>query len=293
MLSALLKNGDRHQFRSRKFVIVGADLTRNRVAGLIFQHLLRTGFAAVALCVCASAQGVSMGHVHFNTGDPQAHRKFWTLLGANPASPIGSNDVYSVQNAFILVRKQEPSGPMAGSIIPHIGFRVFDLGNTLTRCRAEGYKVLTPSEVTMKTHKANVLGPDDVNIELLADTSLRVPVAVHHIHFYNSPVDSTRGWYVRTFGAAAGKREIFEAADLPGINLSFSPSETKPAGTKGRVLDHIGFSVKGLQGFCKKLELQGIHFDLPYTVRPDLGLAIAFITDPWGAYIELTEPIGQ
>jgi catechol 2,3-dioxygenase-like lactoylglutathione lyase family enzyme len=234
-----------------------------------------------------------MGHLHFNARDPQAHRKFWTLLGASPASPIGSNDVYSVQSALIVVRNQDPTGPMDGSIIPHVGFRVFDLGATLGRCRAEGYKILTPAEVTMKTHKANVLGPDDVNVELLADTSLSVPIAVHHIHFYNSPIDGIRGWYVRTFGATAGKREIFEAADLPGINLSFSPSEIKPAGTKGRVLDHIGFSVKGLKEFCKKLDSQGIQFNQPYTERRDLGLAIAFLTDPWGTYIELTEPITQ
>jgi len=255
--------------------------------------MFRISFAAVLLSLSASAQSVSMGHVHFNTRDPQAHRKFWTLLGATPASPIGANDVYSVQGALILVRNQDPAGSMDGSIIPHIGFRIFDLGSTLNRCRAEGYRVVTPPETTAKTHKANVLGPDDVNVELIADTSLGVPIAAHHIHFYNSPVDGIRGWYVRTFGAIAGKREIFEAADLPGINLSFSPSQSKPAGTKGRVLDHIGFHVKGLQEFCKKLESQGIEFNQPYTVRRDLGLAIAFLTDPWGTFIELTEPLAQ
>ena len=28
---------------------------------------------------------------------------------------------------------------------------------------------------------------------------------------------------------------------------------------------------------------------MPYTPRPDLGIALAFITDPWGTYIELTD----
>jgi hypothetical protein len=28
---------------------------------------------------------------------------------------------------------------------------------------------------------------------------------------------------------------------------------------------------------------------MPYTKRPDAGIAVAFLTDRWGTYIELTE----
>ena len=59
--------------------------------------------------------------------------------------------------------------------------------------------------------------------------------------------------------------------------------------TKGRALDHIGFEVNGLEAFCKKLEAQGIKFDVPYRKVPALGISVAFLTDPWGTYIELTE----
>jgi hypothetical protein len=58
--------------------------------------------------------------------------------------------------------------------------------------------------------------------------------------------------------------------------------------TKGRVLDHIGFDVTDLQGFIKKLEAAGIKLDRPYT-KTENGGALAFITDPWGTYIELNE----
>ena len=60
-----------------------------------------------------------------------------------------------------------------------------------------------------------------------------VPIASHHIHFYNSPIEDTRAWYVKTFGAVPGKRDVFEAADIPGINLSFSAS-THPIGRDQR-----------------------------------------------------------
>jgi phage terminase large subunit-like protein len=47
-------------------------------------------------------------------------------------------------------------------------------------------------------------------------------------------------------------------ADVPGVQLRFNKAEVAQAATKGRVLDHIGFDVKDLQAFIKKLEANGI-----------------------------------
>jgi extradiol dioxygenase family protein len=46
--------------------------------------------------------------------------------------------------------------------------------------------------------------------------------------------------------------------------------------------------VDGLEAFCAELEARGIQFDVPYTVHAS-GIGYAFLTDPWGVYIELTE----
>jgi catechol 2,3-dioxygenase-like lactoylglutathione lyase family enzyme len=54
-------------------------------------------------------------------------------------------------------------------------------------------------------------------------------------------------------------------------------------------MDHIGFEVKNLEAFCKKLEAQGVKFEIPYRDVPQLGLKIAFLVDPEGTRIELTE----
>ncbi len=75
--------------------------------------------------------------------------------------------------------------------------------------------------------------------------------------------------------------------------LNFSPSPHPGVGTQGRAIDHIGFEVKNLEEFCKKLEADGIKFNVPYRKVPALGIAIAFFTDPWGTYIELTEGLDQ
>ena len=63
--------------------------------------------------------------------------------------------------------------------------------------------------------------------------------------------------------------------------------------TKGRAVDHIGFEVKNLEAFVKGLEAQGVKFDVPYRPVPQLGIAVAFFTDPWGAYVELTEGLNK
>ena len=90
------------------------------------------------------------------------------------------------------------------------------------------------------------------------------------------------------FGATPGKRWRYEAVDLPGINFNFSASPRALPPIKGRMLDHIGFEVRNLQAFCKRLEADGVKFDVPYTKSPS-GLGTAFLTDPWGTYIELNE----
>jgi hypothetical protein len=45
--------------------------------------------------------------------------------------------------------------------------------------------------------------------------------------------------------------------------------------------------VVNLEAFCRALEAKGVTLDVPYGTRG--GLATAFLTDPWGTYIELTE----
>src|SRR5207237_1394211 len=81
-------------------------------------------------------------------------------------------------------------------------------------------------------------------------------------------------------------------AGLPGTELRFAKDEKAQITTKGRALDHIGFDVLDLQGFIKKLEANGIKLDRPYTKNQETGAALAFITDPWGTYIELNERPG-
>ena len=51
----------------------------------------------------------------------------------------------------------------------------------------------------------------------------------------------------------------------------------------------IAMPAAHLQATIAKLEAAGVTMDLGYREIPAANLAIAFLTDPWGTYIELTQ----
>lgn len=254
---------------------------------LLFAFLL--GAPAFAQLAAPNAAGVSMGHLHIKSRDLTAQRKLWVdVLGGQPGK-LGPMETAKLPGILVLYEKGEPSGGTVGTVVNHLGFQVRDLKGTVARLRAAGIQL----EV-LTTPGNFFIGPDGVRIELMENTALAEPVAFHHVHFFDASATDTQAWYVKTFQAKAGRRANFEAADVPGANLTFTVSPTgATAGTKGRSLDHIGFEVRGLEAFAKKLEAQGVKFDRPYQKIPALGVAIAFFTDPFGTYVELTEGLDK
>jgi predicted enzyme related to lactoylglutathione lyase len=102
-------------------------------------------------------------------------------------------------------------------------------------------------------------------------------------------IPKAQAWYAKTFGGRAGTRNDAPVVDVPGAQIRFAAAEMPQARTRGRVLDHIGFDVKDLQAFIKKIEAEGIKLDEPYRKNADTGTAITYITDPWGTRIELVQ----
>jgi hypothetical protein len=109
-------------------------------------------------------------------------------------------------------------------------------------------------------------------------------------------------WYIKALNATARTgpntfTDFFAGADLPGVGymLNFFRWEGDQSithqPTKGRVYDHVGFEVKNLKEFTKQLEAKGIKLTQPYKekVRELNNISDAFITDPWGVSVELTE----
>jgi len=256
----------------------------------LFSLILTLAPMALAQLPAGNEAGVAMGHLHLNVKDVDETKKFWVdQLGAATVK-LGRVEVLKFPGTLIFLNKKDPSGGTEGSTVNHIGFLVRDLDKDLARWKANSVKVVMEN---LPNRQVFLMSPDGVKIEIYEDKSISGPIVNHHIHFWTDSVEDTKAWYVKTFSAKPGKRGKFEAADVPGVNLSFTKAETPVVGTKSRALDHIGFEVKDLEAFCKKLEASGVKFDVAYRQVPALGIAIAFFTDPWGTYIELTEGLSK
>jgi catechol 2,3-dioxygenase-like lactoylglutathione lyase family enzyme len=242
-------------------------------------------------------------HHHLNVPDIAAAKKFWVdTLGGTPVS-AGPLQMVKFPNVIIVFTQRAPTGGSKGTTVNHVGFFVPSVRKMVDKVKAAGFSIVTREELpatqavkddiayveATKTNIAFVMLPEGTKVEFVENASLTTPVANHHVHFATDKIDAMQEWYVKTFGAKAGMRGAFKAADLPGVNLTFSGTTEPVVGTRGRALDHIGFEVKNLEAFCKQLEAQGIKFDRPYGYIQQIGFAIAFLTDPFGTYIELTE----
>lgn len=288
-------------------------MNRMRSAATLILLVLASAPNASAQLLAARDGAVVYGHHHVNVTSVDEHKKFWVDALGGVVTRIGTNNTEIVKfpNALLFMRAGKPSGGTKGSTVDHIAFSVTSLRQVVDRIKAGGFRMVTaaeaPPNVPVKddigivegggpvTGIAYALAPDDVKVELVEMKAQSAPIVSHHVHFFG-PNKEMHAWYMRTFGAAAGTSAnpaAFISATLPGIGMNFSPAQTTMAGTQGRALDHIGFEVRDLEAFTKKLESQGIKMAVPYRQVPALGIAIAFLTDPWGTYIELTEGLDK
>jgi catechol 2,3-dioxygenase-like lactoylglutathione lyase family enzyme len=224
-----------------------------------------------------------MGHVHLAVKDVEAERKFFIMLGGTPVTN-GTIQMIQFPGVFINVREDKPSAGTVGSSVNHFGFHVKSVAETLEKIKPLGLKVEQNNP-----QQAFVTAPEDVRVELLEDKTISSPIEMHHVHMFVTAPLEVQAWYGKMFGATPGKRGMFDTANLPGVELALSKQDMAQTPTKGRSLDHIGFEVKSLDATVKRLEAAGIKMDRAPQLAGNGTTKIAFLTDPWGTYIELTE----
>jgi catechol 2,3-dioxygenase-like lactoylglutathione lyase family enzyme len=251
-------------------------------------------FAASAASLFAqlappNSMGVSVGHVHLIVADPDAQKKlFVDVLGAETKT-LGFLQLVKVPGIVIVLSKARtaPTEGSEGSTVNHFGFLVKSIADTKAKLVAANIPLAMDND---KNKQIIAVFPEKIRVEFTEDASLKGPSAFHHMHLATPNGETLRAWYVKTFGGTEGKRGNFLAAMFPGGEVDFLKVDKVQMPTKGRSLDHIGFEVKGLEEFCKKLQAEGVNFEVPYRVVPELGgLKIAYIADPEGTRIELTE----
>jgi catechol 2,3-dioxygenase-like lactoylglutathione lyase family enzyme len=236
--------------------------------------------------------GVSMSEVRLVVADVEANQKFWTLLGGTPIKVDGT-EVMKFPGVFLFLTPGSPSSNNEGTVVNHFGFSVPNVKEYCGKWKAEG---VTLAEDVRKAGVGGkdakdlcfVATPDHQRIEINEEESQPMPIASYHIHFWvtKDQLPEIEAWYAKTFGSVKGK-------GIPGMRLLLrdAPAATQP--TKGRVIDRIGFEVKNLQAFCKKLQASGVKLDEPYSKTRHQSFASAELTDPWGTSIALTEGLNR
>ena len=281
---------------------------------LAFSILVVAPPASAQLLVAKDAP-VVYGHHHINTMNVEAQKKFFVnALGGTPTM-IGTNrdiEIVKFPNVLIFFANRAPTGGTKGTTANHIGFSVPDIRAAVQRIKANGFPMITTTEAPAGrvitddvaaapqpggASIAFAMAPDDVKVELVEARDQKAPIQLHHVHFFGQQNTQMREWYAKTFGAKLrppNPAAVFVTADLPGVALNFTPTSDAVVGTQGRSLDHIGFEIENLEAFAKKLEADGVKFERPYgKARAALDVYVAFIKDPWGTYIELTDGLGK
>ena len=259
--------------------------------------LIRTAVALALVVSPAYAQlavpndaGLTYGHVHLNVTDMELHKRLWVEHFGGVVTEKGPLTAVRLPNFLVALSDREPIGGSQGSVMDHFGFKVRNLAKFLAKWRAAGYAV--DSEFTGAEGQPNayVTMPDDVRVELQEDQGLSVEVSGYHIHFFTSEYEELLDWYLDVFGLDKRPRGRIETTtNVPGMNMSFGDTSPEAAPSRGRSIDHIGFELDDLEAFCEQLQAKGIEFDVEYREIDSIGLKIAFITDPAGTTIELTE----
>ena len=251
-----------------------------------------------------NAAGVSAGHIHLSVPDPDAMiDTVANVLGGEKMSK-GQLNMVKLPNIFVIVTpNQNPTGGTNGSTVHHVGFMVKDFADIKAKAEAEGLAV---QELTPGVQAFINLG-NDVMIEVQQDENIDHDVEFHHFHMQSPNPPPNLAWYMENFGGQPGERRGQPVALIPGGEVDFLPAgmgrgkgkgkgkgkaaaAPPPAPTKGRALDHIGFEIVDLPAFIEKLKANGVKMDTEMIDMTDqFGLKIAFLTDPNGTYIELTE----
>jgi len=182
--------------------------------------------------------------------------------------------------------------------VNHVGFIVDNVQKRVAECKAKGVNVLPGGALPgggNRLDQAYVETPDGVRMEILEDKTQTVPIRNEHIHFFLPAAEIPKAveWYAKTFGGQAATRNNAPVVNLPGVQLRFNAADTKQAPTRGRVLDHFGFDTNDHPAVVKRLEGMGIKLDQPVG-KGGTGNTITYITDPWGARIEIVQrlPVG-
>jgi catechol 2,3-dioxygenase-like lactoylglutathione lyase family enzyme len=277
--------------------------------------------AACAWISTCAAQTAHFHHVHLNTTDPANAIDFYTSkFDCEKAKFAGVVDAVKAQDVWLLFTKVAEAPPWElVSPIWHIGWGAEDMNSTVQKQLEMGTKFYTPiTDISKLTNTqgfyyAYVDGPDHALIEL--------NTAAHHhfghLHLFSDDPVSAGEWYIKYFNARPRSNrpvsreprfyegfQVGPAMSLMSdqVNIIIFPSQhakqanpdhwkgrTEFASSKGRAIDHIGFSVDNLAETLERMRKDGVKVTDNIKVVPGGKVKYAFIEGPDKIRLEVVE----
>ena len=233
--------------------------------------------------------GVTMGHWHLASKDAEANKKIFLGMGGQPVTGNAQSVLFPGMRINLTLGNAAGNGGSQGSVVNHVGFIVNNVQEQVAKWKANGVAVLPGGNGRLD--QAYVETPDGLRMEILEDKNQAMPIQNEHVHLrlLEADIPKAQAWYAKTFGGKAYMRNNAPVVDIPGVQIRFAKDDKAQAPTKGRVLDHFGFDVKDHAAFVRKIQAEGIKLDEPPRKNETTGVIITYITDPWGARIEIVQ----
>jgi len=270
-------------------------IRRHLIAAVLLLFVLACSNTAFAQLAPLNDVNATLGHMHIAVKDVEAQKKIWTTILGGTLVTNGPLTMVQFPGIYILFRQADSVTPAANSVADHFGLVYKDIAAEREKWKAAGIKY----DVGEVNHdQGYIYLPDsDLRVEVFGDPSLPGRVSFDHIHMFpgNADIAKMQEWYTSVFGGMPGKRKrvaapgVIEVVYFLRFNMSFGGGANKRTGSKGTSFDHIGFDVASISEFEKHLASKGLKFDAPPRQVEGSKARIAFLTDPWGTYIEVTE----
>jgi catechol 2,3-dioxygenase-like lactoylglutathione lyase family enzyme len=245
-------------------------------------------------------------HVHMNTTDPRAAISFYTARFKSAASTFAGQPALAVNGMWFLfntVQQATPAEPIAG--LWHIGWGSPAMKETYDALLKNGTRFQTPLTNAGEFLQGKrgpldfmyALGPGGEWIELYTTDYTEF----HHVHLLCADASATQAWYLKYFGTPNGTPRSGPAGiwigDLnlvtAGSNSAIAPAvakgRTEFVTPRGRILDHVAFTVDNLDQTLAYLTADGVRVLQPPALVMGGALRSAFVQAPDNVELELVE----
>ena len=166
----------------------------------------------------------------------------------------------------------------------------------LAKWKAANLKI----EPTENPNEVYLVAPEGIRVEVYGEPALPTDVSMNHIHYNASDIpESGPGTSRPSVPTPAGGRawRAWQAADdRSRRHAGREPvvlGGTNPTPTKGERSTTSASTYTNLEELVSSLDAKGIKIEAPIRQVPNTKVKVAFLTDPWGTYIELTEGLAM